>query len=303
MVSLKCGVRKNTVCNLSGRRLEKLDDVVWPEWVTILNLDRNNIRSLEYVRFSRKLEVLSLSSNKITVSGRGIDLSYSDSLQVLRYICYTPKCMRMKMLYFQTTNDCIGRMDHNRIDSMDHIRLPKALKHLSVRGNVLQNVTLGQQNVHRLQSLNVLDFGLNRIDKLQGDITGEIGSVQTLKLDMNNISMDRVTFPLTLRHIDLSNNHIDTLDVVNLKQLLASGVHIEVDGDHESQSRFKMQMDHIIPVHVFDQNQTSAALECRICCEQIVTGEEVKTLPCMHMFHCQCIVKFCILNTLIQWTR
>lgn len=204
-----------------------------------------------------------MDSNKISVSDRRIDISHLSSLRVLR-------------------------MDHNRIDNMDRIRLPWSLRHFSMRGNQIDTLSLGIYNKFPL--LNVLDLGLNGIDKLEGDLSNVIPqSVNVLKLDMNNITMQRVTFPMTLQHIDLTNNPKDGMDVVNLKQLLTAGLHIEVDGDQQIQSRYKMQMEHLIPRSVFDQNRTSANLECRICCEQIVTGEEIKTLPCMHLFHCQCI--------------
>ncbi len=47
-----------------------------------------------------------------------------------------------------------------------------------------------------------------------------------------------------------------------------------------------------LPVSTLGEGSTLLASSCQICCEDYVVGVVLKTLPCLHMYHEECIDKW-----------
>eukprot|EP01083_Nonionella_stella_P013829 38897_1 len=252
-------------CILQNKNLESLQNVSFPFSIRELFLVGNHIRTLSDVLFPNGLMGLSLMQNKIVIfDHETIDLSYLHSLQVLL-------------------------LDHNRIKTLKNVQLPSNLRTLSLRDNQFQGIKLGG-NVPRLHRLSRLDLGMNHMNILKGNVSLLIpSSVSVLKLDMNKIeSVEHVFLPFTLQRLDLSNNPLGTLDVINVKELLASGIDIRME--HNKLLQRQVERDILqLPTHVWDQSKTNVTRQCQICCEQVESGEIMRLLPCFHQYHCKCV--------------
>jgi len=56
--------------------------------------------------------------------------------------------------------------------------------------------------------------------------------------------------------------------------------------NHQSEAQ---QLVQLLPVEAYDAGQHKDLAECEICLEEYKNGEELKRLPCMHIFHSKCI--------------
>jgi hypothetical protein len=70
---------------------------------------------------------------------------------------------------------------------------------------------------------------------------------------------------------------------------------LELDEQAKSSQTNELQVTLLLsqmPVTRIPANGSSKAAQCSICLEKMEVGEEVRTLPCMHMFHRACIDKW-----------
>eukprot|EP01083_Nonionella_stella_P072025 193916_1 len=257
-------------CDLSNMELETVQNLIFPESIQELTLSRNKIRTLHNVHFPTGLLWLSLSHNKIAISeDEYIDLSYLRHLRVLN-------------------------LHHNRIISLQNMRLPRHLHKLSLRRNQFKSIGLGH-NIERLQRLIGLDLGMNKIQRLTGRLVDAIPqSVEVLKLDMNRIRyLEHVEMPMGLHHLDLSNNPLQTFDIVNIHEILnAARLRITF---HNVHTLLQGQLDKnllFLPTTVWNETRVGATKQCAVCCDKIKSGEVVRTLPCLHQYHCKCVDKW-----------
>eukprot|EP01084_Bolivina_argentea_P312284 540641_1 len=256
------GTRK---CILTGINIKTLENVVFAYSIRELFIEGNSIRSLDNVQFPIGLITLSLARNKIVKSdAEYIDLSYLQTLTTLN-------------------------LAHNRLTSLVNFKLPQTLRLLSLRNNNFQSINLGQ-NVYNLPVLYRLDLGLNKLTILTGDIERQIpSSVKVLKLDMNQIqSVEHALLPIGLERLDLSNNPLKSFDVTNIKQVISNQMHVQFEGTQLVPGQLEKKIL-LIPSFIWDKNKTSVEKECEICCEPIKHGEVIKTLACMHQYHCKCV--------------
>lgn len=85
----------------------------------------------------------------------------------------------------------------------------------------------------------------------------------------------------------------DNVDVDNMSydELLALGERVGYASRPNKPSPSQLAR---LPTRVISDGRSSKEeeQECNICCCSYEAGEELRTLPCMHMFHCDCIDKW-----------
>ena len=255
-------------CRLDNHNLQNIQNVIFPSSIQQLTLSRNYIKTLIDVQFPISLTYLSLQQNKIQFNEQElVNLSYLRSLEILL-------------------------LDYNRITSLTGMLLPRSLKELSLRNNQFASISLGA-NVDRLNQLNRLDLGLNHLQTLSGNLTNKLPKqLQTLKVDMNQIqSVEHVTLPSRLQRLDLRNNPLQAFDVINIKQLFSVGINVQFEGTKIISNQLKTKIRQI-PTAIWDSRKTNVTRECQICCEPILDGDVIRTLPCLHQYHCKCVDKW-----------
>jgi hypothetical protein len=83
--------------------------------------------------------------------------------------------------------------------------------------------------------------------------------------------------------LPLSNNRADDIDSMSYEDLLSTF------GAPEQRPATRSNIE-ALPTQKYSQSEQK--IECSICLENLEHGQNVKRLPCIHLFHCACIDKW-----------
>lgn len=186
------------VLDVSNGQL-KSADFVFPPGLRRLNLLKNSIYSLDYVKLPQQLSALDLSENRIDT------IKYINFPRELTYlsIAYNPiECMKgarfpENVEYLDVS--CIPN------ESMAGIKFPDSILFLNLQLSMTN--TRGLKLPLYVRELNMACDGVNSINPLKLP-----NSIEKLFLSNNNIkTLSKVTLPSALKELYLGNNLITTL--------------------------------------------------------------------------------------------
>ena len=249
-------------CNLSNKHLgDGINAIVFPSSIQILRLSHNDITMLN-IRFPEGLTELQLNANKLKLSpANPLDLSYLVNLQKL----------------------CL---DGNEISNFYAIHFPPQLKVLSVASNRLSSFDdIG--DLSYLRSLTVLILDGNELEEINGNISKRLpDSLRYLGLASNKIYSLAISVPTSLQKLNLSENPLRKIRIDNINECVPGlTLEIEQNGLEPKTQKSAMRSPRLIWNASLEKN-------CQICCEELEKGDIVRTLPCLHQFHCNCITQW-----------
>lgn len=225
------------VLDVSSGQL-KSADFVFPPGLRRLNLLKNSIYSLDYVKLPQQLSALDLSENRIDT------IKYVNFPRDLTYlsIAHNPiECMKgarfpEKVEYLDVA--CIPN------ESMAGIKFPDSTLFLNLQLSMTN--TRGLKLPPYVRELNMACDGVNSINPLKLP-----NSIEKLFLSNNNIkTLSKVTFPTALKELYLGNNLITTLKNVLFPSTLEV-LDMEMDPNLEDNEKdISSLKDVILPVNL-----------------------------------------------------
>lgn len=120
-----------------------------------------------------------------------------------------------------------------------------------------------------------------------------------------NESNDLVLFPIKRKNIKLSSPYVNFSYLIannpftNQKEIVRENIKPEIDRmieNDEEINRKNLDLNKILnylPISIYS-NRSGKEFECIICQEKIKQGEEISSLPCIHIFHTTCILPWII---------
>lgn len=225
------------VLDVSNGQL-KSADYVFPPGLRRLNLLKNSIYSLDYVKLPQQLSALDLSENRIDT------IKYVNFPRELTYlsIAHNPiECMKgarfpENVEYLDVS--CIPN------ESMAGIKFPDSTLFLNLQLSMTN--TRGLKLPPYVRELNMACDGVNSINPLKLP-----NSIEKLFLSNNNIkTLSKVTFPSALKELYLGNNLITTLKNVLFPPTLEV-LDMEMNPDLEDNEKdISSLKDVILPVNL-----------------------------------------------------
>ena len=244
-----------TICNLQNKGITDLTTLTFPSNITTLNLSNNHIGILDGVKFPSQLTHLDLSSNLLYQHSRAQtvwDLSYLQSLRTLN-------------------------LDNNRIRGLSKLILPKRLEILYISKNGITSFN-NVGDLTYLASLTLLTLDSNDFKTLRGNIANQLpNSLSYLSLKNNALTQVAISVPPSLFVLDLRNNPLNQYLIL---PPIPDGLIVEIDPPRQSQIMRRL------PTLIW---RMEIERRCDICCELFEQGDTIRTLPCLHQYHCGCI--------------
>ena len=201
------------VVNCSAVGLTNIPTEKIPKHTTILELDSNNITSLENFKFANlpDLKVLNLDNNQITMVTNNIFASFK-SLISLSFNGNDLTSIASNT-FEGLTNLYELHIQRNKISTLKASILEKnmVLSLLDLKDNYISNI---DKNAFKNKNLTQLDLSNNNIKTLPYGVFNELPMLTTLSLNQNRLeSISNVFNKLErLEVLDLSNNAIKSID-------------------------------------------------------------------------------------------
>ena len=251
-----------TICRLRNKKISawELSHAIFPPHILVLDLSNNEITDIwPSTRFPPLLRELVLKGNQI---------------------------YRIRPDILPTSLEILA-LSHNDIESFDDL-----------------------SGLKDLQSLYILNLNRNYMQSVCGDLREILPNTLTyLMLSGNSISTFEASIPPSVTLLDLKNNRLHSVSVVNQAECDDS-LQILYDPLRDSptdQSSQRAQQSlarrsdsaktknlevqsimEMLPRLIWDS--TMIERKCEICCEEFQNGEVITTLPCLHQYHCKCVM-------------